>query len=441
MKPSSPRRILLVKPSSMGDVIHALPVVAALHQHWPHAEIRWLIHPAWSELVEGNAAVSQVILFPRENFRGIFGWGRSLLWARTLREWRPDLAIDLQGLLRSALMARLSGASKVLGLSDAREGASLFYSATVSVNSNDHAVKRYLSVLDLLGVPHQTPEFYLPEGKLPHGFSIRLLSKIACADEVQGVDGAQKLSVQELLDASGADISSPSLRDAVETDEARRTKDFDAGLYVSYCLSPNSSPTQHSSGLPQVVVDGDETIRPNTGATKQFAAEVDFGKQSIQEPFIVIHPYARGEGKNLTKEQVAAFAEELGTMPLVLVGKGESMKNLPSNVSDWSGKTSLLELIGLLRRAAFIVSSDSGPMHLAVAIQPSRTLAIHRWSDPLRVGPWAKESLVWKQGEVLRSDQLTEAFRMPGRTPTLEEMREIGRKICRKLTGMAEKEC
>ncbi|HLB34001.1 MAG TPA: iron-sulfur cluster assembly protein [Chthoniobacterales bacterium] len=110
----------------------------------------------------------------------------------------------------------------------------------------------------------------------------RLPSKLADADEVQEVGGAQKLSVQELLDASGADISSTSSRDAVEIDEARRTKDFDAGLYASSCPNQNSSPTQHSSSLPQVAVDGDETIRSNTDATKQFAAEVELGKKSTK---------------------------------------------------------------------------------------------------------------------------------------------------------------
>ena len=111
---------------------------------------------------------------------------------------------------------------------------------------------------------------------------IRLLSKLAYADEVQGVDGAEKLSVQELRGASGVDISLPSLRDAVETDEARRMKDFDEGLYASCRPSPNSNPTPHSSSLPQVVVDGNETISSNTGATQQFAAEVEFGKKSIR---------------------------------------------------------------------------------------------------------------------------------------------------------------
>src|SRR3990167_326051 len=108
----------------------------------------------------------------------------------------------------------------------------------------------------------------------------RVLSKLAYADEVQGASEHRPQNVYGIPEESGVDISLLSSRDAVETDEARRTKDFDAGLYASYCPSPNSSPTQHSSSLPQVVVDGDETIRSNTGATKQFAVSVEFRKKS-----------------------------------------------------------------------------------------------------------------------------------------------------------------
>ena len=327
----SPRRILLVKPSSMGDVIHALPVVAAMHQAWPKAEIRWLIHPAWSPLVEEHPAVSKVILFPRDRFRGVLGWGRSLWWARTLRGWHPDLAIDLQGLLRSALMARLSRAKYVIGLSDAREGASLFYSRTVAVNKKNHAVTRYLQMLQGLGLPIPSPEFHLPEGSLPNGFL-----------------------------------------------------------------------------------------------------------ESVSKPFVVLHPYARGEGKDLSEAQVNAFASALQKIPVVLVGQGKQMKHLLSNVVDWSGRTTLLELIAILRQASFIVSSDSGPMHLAAALQPAKTLAIHRWSDPIRVGPWAGESLVWKSGSIVRQDQLSEACRAPGPAPTLEEMGAIGEHVLKSMNRAEE---
>ena len=165
---NTPRRILLVKPSSLGDVIHALPVVSAIHRHWPEAELRWLVQPAWRSLVETHPGVSGTVLFPREKFRGPAGWIRSLAWLRTLGDWKPDLAIDLQGLLRSALFARFSGAPRIIGLSDAREGARLLHGERVAVSAGDHAVHRYLSVLDVLGIPRpDRAEFELPQGKLP----------------------------------------------------------------------------------------------------------------------------------------------------------------------------------------------------------------------------------------------------------------------------------
>jgi hypothetical protein len=318
----APRRILLVKPSSLGDVIHALPVVSAIHRHWPEAELRWLIHPAWRSLVEHHPGVSETVLFPREKFRGAGGWMRSLAWMRTLSDWKPDLAIDLQGLLRSALFARLSGAARVVGLSNAREGASLFYSERVTVKRGDHAVNRYLSVLDLLGIPRPaSPEFMLPEGNLPKGFSI----------------------------------------------------------------SP---------------------------------------------PYLVIHPYARGDGKSLAPELIRAFAAGAASFRVVIVGRGDFEKgqsDWPENIEDWSNRTDLLELAAILRGASFIISSDSGPMHLATALHPEKTLAIHLWSDPLKVGPCSPESLVWKNGRISRVALLDNSWRAEGRAPTASEMEELGR--------------
>jgi len=105
------------------------------------------------------------------------------------------------------------------------------------------------------------------------------------------------------------------------------------------------------------------------------------------------------------------------------------MSELPSNVLDWSQRTTLLELIAIFRQARFIVSSDSGPMHLATALQPTKTLAIHRWSDPLRVGPWSQESWIWKHGKMKRKKELCEEDRAPGVTPTLEEMKKIAQNV------------
>jgi ADP-heptose:LPS heptosyltransferase len=96
-------------------------------------------------------------------------------------------------------------------------------------------------------------------------------------------------------------------------------------------------------------------------------------------------------------------------------------------VENWSNRTDLLELTAILRGASFIVSSDSGPMHLAAALHPSRTLAIHLWSDPLKVGPCFPESLVWKNGRVSRVSDLDESCRGEGRPPTEAEMETLGR--------------
>ena len=317
----NPQRILLIKPSSMGDVIHALPVVAALHKAWPGAEIRWVIQPPWRDLVEGHPGVTETISFPREHFRGVKGWLKFLLWARSLRNWRPDLAIDLQGLLRSALMARCSGALQIVGLSNAREGATLFYSNVAKVNKKDHAANQLLAILDVFDIPKpKVPQFILPQGKLPSRFI-------------------------------------------------------------------------------------------------------------VPQPFVVLHPYARGSGKELAQEQVIAFAESLNNIPVVLVGKGKTMSGFPPNILDWTGRTTLLELMAIFRQARFIVSSDSGPMHLAAALQPAKTLAIHRWSDPLRVGPCFEGSWIWKHGMLKKRTELNEEDRAPGATPTLEEMKKIARNV------------
>ena len=317
----APGRILLVKPSSLGDVIHALPVVSAIHRHWPEAELRWLIHPAWRSLVEHHPGVSGTLLFPREKFRGPGGWIRSLAWLKILSDWKPDLAIDLQGLLRSALFARLSGSPRVVGLSDAREGARLLHGERAIVNRADHAVNRYLSVLDLLGITRPArPEFELPEGRLPEGFS-------------------------------------------------------------------------------------------------------------PEQPYVVMHPYSRGEGKSLTPEMIRAFATGASPLRVVIVGRGylgAIQVEWPGNIEDWSNRTDLLELTAILRRASFVVSSDSGPMHFAAALHPERTLAIHLWSDPLKVGPCFPESLVWKNGRISRVAELDDSWRAEGRAPSAIEMEELG---------------
>src|SRR5205085_11337160 len=119
--------ILIIKPSSLGDVVHTLPAVAAIRDTFPAAEITWVINPEWAPLLRGNQDVNHVHIFPRGDFRGL-GASTSLVpWLKQTRKLRPDIALDFQGLLRSAIIGKVSGAKQLIGMSDGREGSRLFY--------------------------------------------------------------------------------------------------------------------------------------------------------------------------------------------------------------------------------------------------------------------------------------------------------------------------
>src|SRR5689334_16221771 len=147
----TPRDVLIVKPSSMGDVLQTLPAVHALKRAYPEAKLRWLVNTEWSPLLTGNPDLEEIILFPRGQFRGASGLIRGAGWAYALGRMRPDLALDFQGLLRSALLSRAARPRRVLGLADAREGARWFYDRTARTSVTQHSVERYLSLAALAG--------------------------------------------------------------------------------------------------------------------------------------------------------------------------------------------------------------------------------------------------------------------------------------------------
>lgn len=156
----SKARILLIKPSSLGDIVHTFPVVSAIKAQWPGSHITWLVKRRWAELVERAEGVDRV--WPVDTM--VKSWVRESL---ALRAERFDLAIDLQGLFRSALVARFSGAPTRIGFANGREGSPWFYTQRVPVADPDvHAVDRYLSVAAALGVSFPDKPrfgFMLPE--------------------------------------------------------------------------------------------------------------------------------------------------------------------------------------------------------------------------------------------------------------------------------------
>jgi ADP-heptose:LPS heptosyltransferase len=294
---SPPRDILVVKPSSLGDIVHTLPAVARLKQRWGAAKLRWVVNSEWAPLLAENPNVDEVIEFPRRDFRGLRGVLRIAPWAQALRaRAQSDLVLDFQGLLRSALMSRLCRRSggQIVGLADAREGARRFYDVAVDTSTCPHAVDRYLALVRALGgVPEGPLRWHLPAGTPPAGH------------------------------------------------------------------------------------------------------------ETLVGPFVVLHPFSRGKGKSLSAVDIAAFARALAPVQVVLVGRSEERVASAPNLLDFLNRTTLSELIYLLRRARFIVSVDSGPMHIAAALS-DQLVAVHTWSDPAKVGPYRETAWVWKDGRLFQ---------------------------------------
>ncbi len=294
------RSILIIKPSSLGDIVHTLPAVAALRHSNPKADITWIINPEWAPLLRGNPHINHVHLFPRGEFRRLGGLAGLLPFIRRTRRLRPDAAVDFQGLFRSAFIGKASGAPEFFGLSDAREGSRWFYNRVATVRDGSHSVDRYLKLAEL----------------------------------------------------AGGTVSSPLL----------------------FPL-PTGDPLQRFDEHP---------------------------------PFVLLHPLARGRGKSLTDLAIEQFCAKLAPTRVLVVGRGKCTFQPPENCVDLVNRTTLLQLIRLVRVARFVVSVDSGPMHIAAAVT-DRLISIHTWSDPRRVGPYNRNAWVWKNGQLLRVRELASA--------------------------------
>ncbi|XHR28829.1 MAG: glycosyltransferase family 9 protein [Chthoniobacteraceae bacterium] len=295
----APESILVIKPSSLGDVVHTLPAVSLVRRAWPKARLAWVVNPEWSPLLEGNPDVDEVVIFPRRELGG--SPLKTLRWLRELRAGhRSDLVLDFQGLLRSAVMGRFARGGRLAGLSDAREGARYFYDDVAQVG-REHAVERYLKLAAKVSAGHTEPLVWnLPPGKRPSGF--------------------------ELAEGS----------------------------------------------------------------------------------YVLLHPFSRGKGKSLTAEQAGDFAEALAC-PVVLAGRADATlpDPMPENLVNLLNHTSIAEMIWLIRHARFVVSVDSGPMHIAAALTPN-LLSIHTWSDPRLVGPYRPEAWILKDRTLFQARELRE---------------------------------
>ncbi len=135
--------LLVVKPSSLGDIVHALPAVQLLRRHYPEARIAWVVNREYVQLLELSPDIDDVIPFDRHSWGRPTHWKELLHFIRDLRRRKFDIAVDFQGLMRSSLIALASGCPRRVGFRAAREGASLLYTEKVLLPANlPHAVDK-----------------------------------------------------------------------------------------------------------------------------------------------------------------------------------------------------------------------------------------------------------------------------------------------------------
>lgn len=158
--------ILIIKMSSLGDVLHTLPFVAELRERFPQARLTWLVHPQFSGFVPDPPMVDEVIYFDKVKFNKMslgkkwscFKEMRSLLHSRNF-----DLVIDMQGLFKSAVLAAISGCNNRIGYCEMREGSGLVSKAITGAHAKDHVIERYLDVARYLGCAIKDIRFPMPD--------------------------------------------------------------------------------------------------------------------------------------------------------------------------------------------------------------------------------------------------------------------------------------
>lgn len=329
--------ILIIKMSSLGDVLHTLPFAAALRERYPEAKISWLVHPQFAGFVPDPPLIDEIIYFDKVKFTKM-SWTERLQFVKSFRkELRAknfDLVIDLQGLFKSAAVAFLTGTKDKIGYCEMREGSSFVSKPICGEHCGDHVIERYLDVARYLGARIKGVEFPLPNLQV------------------------ETANVHKLLAAAGIKL-------------VRQQKTLDGKVIVGKGHREVSFPVfnAHNSLVPA--------------------------------PYIVMVPGARWETKKWPPEYFAKLAKMFidDGLYVVLAGskdderQGEIVKELansPKEIIDLTGKTSLRELAALIKGSSFYVSGDTGPLHIATALKKP-LVAIYGPTRPERTGPYGNK--------------------------------------------------
>lgn len=292
-------KLLLIKPSSLGDIVHSLAFLNAIKESFPSVRIHWVVAKGFEDLLTEHPLIEKVIVINKDKWKSIKNISSTIKEFLNLNNYmkneKYDITVDLQGLLRSGIITYLSGAPLRVGFKESREASHFCYNVKISVSLETHAVLRYLEVASWLGCRINSVKFPLTQAKEP------------------------------------------------------------------------------------------EWLR-------------DF------ENFIVVIPSARWQSKNWPLPYFVELVNMLPYRAVVVGSKSDEEKALKieeytkQKAKSFAGKTTLKELIAVFKKSLFVITPDTGTMHLAVACD-KKVVAFFGPTDPCRTGPFGNGHLVIKSNE------------------------------------------
>ena len=298
-------RLLVIKPSSLGDVIHALPALALIRRRLGAelTRVSWIVNDSFSDLLGLATGIDRIVKFPRKH---IWKHGVIRSFKRELQSEEYDVAIDFQGLLRSGLMAYFSHAPRRIGFSDGREFSPFFYTEAISI-AKGHAVEKNLQLASA-AFPDASDDIHTQTGPL------------LTISKEQLNDARVKLNV---------DGNTPVL--AIGHSSRWNSKNWPVAFFAQV--------------LDYVVKEREDT-----------------------------RCWLLGTNDESTRAEAVAAACRIAK-PL-----------------NFTGKSSLTELAALLSASNVLLTNDSGPMHLAAALNVP-TIALFGATNPSLTGPFGPQGV------------------------------------------------
>jgi heptosyltransferase I len=323
------RKILLIKLSAVGDVVHTIPVLNKLRRRYPTAQLDWLVTPAIAELLRHHPAITNIIEFEREAWSTPWRLAPFVSYARLatkLRRAAYDLVVDMHGQFRTAALTLATGASARIGFDRPRAGVW------------DASARKF------------------PEQARKHAW--------------QGAREGSWLAYTHHIPVPTLDLHA-----------------VDRYLNVGPILGLDREPADFSFPIPQSAVSRVETLLAQHGVN---SADI-----------VIMAPSTMWETKHWGSDRFAKVARHFLSMgfAVILIGSQrervvcEEVAALSPGAIDLAGMTALSELAALIRRAAISITNDSGPMHLAVALDRP-VISIFGPTDPVWIGPYRRANAV-----------------------------------------------